>query len=118
MSFSNDVYDSIEELKKEYDEIVKQCFETEKEPMKKQGYNLTKFQIYCETEYGYYNDTSTAFGVHIYRSETDAEYVTRMEKNQKQIKTRELTKKLEHEKLMKDPEYQQLLKLKEKFKLK
>lgn len=84
-------------------------------------WKIIRYEVYVSVGY----DDSASLEVQTYRLEDEEEYTTRIEKEEKAAvkakekyekkQTEELAAKQKHEELMKDPEYQQLLKLKEKF---
>ena len=117
---------SIEELTARCIDIFDGLKEKYKLFCEKEGCEFTRYTIESTAEGGYYGDYSAEFKLITYRTETDKEFTARISHNKKEAERREiqrkaaeakeLTKKLEKEELMKDPEYLKLLELQKKFK--
>lgn len=117
---------TLEELNKQCNDYWILIQEQHKSVMQKEGYQLTRFTLEVVHESGYYNDDGSAeFNMKIYRTEKDKEYEQRLstikkERERRKIEklakeAKEFTKRIEHEKRMKDPEYIKLLELQKKF---
>jgi len=125
-SLETDEEYSLEKLTEECNKYKASLLENTKEQREIENYEITRFTLRSYAEGGYYGSYNAGFELKFYRTETDNEFKIRKEKliktqeaielRKKADQAKEFTRKLEEKKLANDPEYQQFLKLKDKFK--
>lgn len=121
-AYDKEIYHTGPYTLEEFNDICKNYFEEAKAVWEDKTTQITRFTLELVTEWGSYGDRDRdVLTMHIFRTETDEEEKTRLEKAVKEkerIKKQKATllaNKKKKEELESNPEYKKFLKLKEKY---